>query len=39
MELNEQDATHILDNNGALQDLKHSVAKLMALGAEMSEGE
>jgi hypothetical protein len=37
MELNEQDATHILDNNGALQDLKHSVAKLMALGAEMSE--
>jgi hypothetical protein len=39
MELNEQDATHVLDNNGALQDLKHSVAKLMALGAEMSEGE
>jgi hypothetical protein len=37
MELNEQDATHLLDNNGALHDLKRNVERLMALGAEMSE--
>jgi hypothetical protein len=39
MELTADDATHLLDNNGTLQDLEHNVERLMALGAEMSEGE
>jgi hypothetical protein len=36
MELSKQDATHILDNNGSLQDLRHSVAKLMSLESEIA---
>jgi hypothetical protein len=38
MELSKQDATHLLDNNETLQELKRNVKRLMALGAEMSEG-
>jgi hypothetical protein len=37
MELTADDATHILDNNGTLQDLERVVANFVALGAEMSE--
>tara|TARA_B110000908_G_scaffold170039_1_gene228527 strand:+ start:3037 stop:3630 length:594 start_codon:yes stop_codon:yes gene_type:complete len=32
MELHSLDATHILDNNGTLQDLERAVAKLATLG-------
>jgi hypothetical protein len=38
MDLTAQDATHFLNNNGTLQDLRRNVEKIMALGAEMSEG-
>jgi hypothetical protein len=38
MELNAGDATHILDNNGTLYQLKRNVERLMALSAEMSKG-